>query len=381
MGKDIPLGRIAGIKVGMNITVLAVAALYTVVLATNRFPIEQPGLSRVAYWTAGGAGAFLLFLSLLVHELGHALVAKDEGIGVHSMALTLLGGVTRMESSPATAGAELRVSVVGPLASAACGVALLSGAYVMPNDGLPGLAGHVFAWIGFLNLLLAAFNILPATPLDGGRVLSALIWMRTGSRSIAMRTTAWIGVAAGTGLAGYGLIQVRAHHAMPYGIWFLVIGGFVLMSAVRELQAAPMYSILAGVTVADAMAKRPPSAAAWSTVADFLRTHEPDPDQQAWPVVDSNGHVTSLLTADAIRAVDPARWSHLTVDALAVPIDRVVHLHPEDDLLPALQRVDTSADRHGLVIDDAGLVLGTIDPAALHRTIGRRRAGLATEPR
>src|SRR4051812_38738181 len=154
MGKDIPLGRIAGIKVGMNPTVLAVAALYTWALAHN-FPIQHPGFSHTAYWVAGGAGAFLLFVSLLVPELGPALVARDEGLGVHSMGLTVLGGVTRMESSPQSAGSELRVSVVGPVASAACGVALLSAAYVTPNTGIAALAGLVLSSMGLLNLYLA----------------------------------------------------------------------------------------------------------------------------------------------------------------------------------------------------------------------------------
>ena len=380
MGRDIPLGRIAGIKVGMNVTVLLVAAVYTVLLATNRFPIEQPGLSHGVYWTFGAIGAVLIFVSLLVHEIGHALVARDEGIGVHSMALTLLGGVTRMESSPATAGAELRVSVVGPIASAACGVALLCGAYVLPSGGIPGLTGHMFEWAGQLNLLLAAFNLLPASPLDGGKVLSALIWMRSGSQSLAIRWTAWIGVAGGGGMVLWGLRQFRTPGGSGIGLWFLVLGGFILMSAIREVQAAPLYTLLQGVTVGQTMAVAPPTAADWSTIADFLRTANPGPDHQAYPVVASDGRVSGLLTANAIRSVPPDQWETLAVKPLAFPLDRVVKLSPEEPLLPALQKVDSSDARTALVIDAAGHVVGTLDPAAIHRAVSLRRAGMVAEP-
>lgn len=378
MGKEIPLGRIAGIKVGMNLTVLLVAAFYTVTLASNRFPIEAPGLSSTAYWVAGVVGALLLFVSLLVHEVGHALVARDEGIGVHSMALTLLGGVTRMESSPTTARSELRVAVVGPLASAACGVAFLSVAYALPDHGLSGLAGRALAWVGIVNLFLAVFNLVPASPLDGGKVLSALVWMRTGSQALAMRWAAVTGVAAGVGLVALGVWDLRRPGGGRWGIGALVVGGFIVVSAVRELQAAPLYTALDGVTAADAMSPHPPTAAAWTTVADFLRATTPDPDHQAYPMVGPDGVVTGLLTAAAIRAVPPEQWSTLKVADLAYPIDRVVHIRSRDPILTAVQKVESGPAGSGIVTGADGRVVGTLDASSLDRVMARRRAGLTT---
>ncbi len=377
MGKDIPLGRIAGIKVGMHISVLLVGGLYTVLLATNRFPIEAPGLSTTAYWLAGAAGAILLFLSLLVHEVGHALVARDEGIGVRSMALTLLGGVTRLESSPATARSELRVAGVGPLASAACGVALLSGAYTIPDGGLAGLTGRVLAWVGIVNILLAVFNLIPASPLDGGKVLSALIWMRTGSQATAMRWAAAAGVAAGGALVAFGIWDLRRDGSGGQGILVLVVGGFIVMSAVRELQASPLYAALAGTVVGDAMATDPPIAASWTTIVDFLRATTPDPGHQAYPVVGADGRVTGLLTAAAIRAVPPERWGQLLVSDLAYPMDRVVRLRVDEDLLPAVQKVEGADAGSGIVVAPDGTVVGTLDPSAMHRALTQKRAGLS----
>lgn len=376
MGRDIPLGRIAGIKVGMNVTVVLVAAFYTYVLATNRFPIEEPGHSTSAYWLAGAVGAVLLFLSLLAHEIGHALVARDEGIGVRSMALTLLGGVTRLESSPATAAAELRVSVVGPLASAACGVTLLCAAYLVPDGGIWGLWGRVYSVIGYLNLLLAGFNLLPASPLDGGKVVSALIWLRTGRQGLSVRLTAWIGIAVGAGLVLWGIVDVRSDDPGTYGFWGVLVGGFILFSATRELRSAPLFTALEGVDVAQAMAAGAPTAPAAATVATFLRTVQPSTEYEAFPVVNEANQVSGLLSAAAIRAVPPVRWETLAVADLAFPLDRVVTVSSTDALLPAIQRIEGGDVKIGLVVDPYGAIVGTLSPSALQRAVNQHRAGL-----
>ncbi|MGI8756012.1 MAG: site-2 protease family protein [Acidimicrobiales bacterium] len=379
MGRDIPLGRIAGIKVGMHLSVILVGLLYVLIFATRQFPHDEPGLSEGAYWVAGVAGALLLFASLLVHELGHALVARDEGIGVQSMALTPLGGVTRMASSPTTAGAELRVSVVGPLASAACGVALLCVAYVLPDGGLVGLAGRVLGYLGALNLFLAAFNLLPATPLDGGKVLSALIWWRSGRQGLSMQIAAGVGVGSGAAGVLAAIWVVRNRPGNPWWPWMLIIGGFIFVSAVQELRSAPLYVALEGVRVAEAMTTGAPTAPAWSSVGAFVRSASPTPDQSAFPVVGADGRVAGLLTTNAIRAVPPERWDSLAVGDLAFPLDRLVTVTPDELLLPAVQKVDGAEVRSGLVIAADGTVIGTLDASALHRALTRRRAGLEIE--
>src|SRR6478609_2209055 len=271
MGKDIPLGRIAGIKVGMNVSVFLFAAFLAVTLATTQLPNLSGGHSDVAYWVAGIGGAFFLFLSLLIHEIGHALVAQDEGIGVESMGLTLLGGVTRMESSPTTPAAEFRVSVVGPIASASCGVVFLVGSFLLPDEGLWDLAGALFLWAGYVNLFLAVLNMVPAAPLDGGKVLSSAIWRASGSQATAMIWSGAAGIVAGMALATWGLRNLsRGGEAVG---WFNVgVGIFVAWSAFQQIRSAPLYKALEGMTAGDAMAEGPPTAASWSTVGEFLRT-------------------------------------------------------------------------------------------------------------
>lgn len=374
------MGRIAGIKVSMDLTVLLVAGYYTVALATNRFPIEAPGLSTTVYWLAGLAGALLFFVSLLVHEMGHALVAQDEGVGVRGISLWLLGGVAKLESSPATARSEFRIAVVGPLASAACGVAFLATSYVLPSGGLPGLAGNLTGLLGMLNLFLAGFNLLPAAPLDGGTVLSALVWKRTGSQATGMRWAAYGGVAAGGALVLLAFRSARGGGSSLDVLLLLFVGAFVLFAAFRSLQALPMYRLLDGVTVGEAMAAAPPAATGWSSVGDFLRLLPPHTTHQVYPVLGEHGRVVGLLTAPAIRAVPAHQWDTLRVSDLAYPLDRITVVRRDEPLLSAVQKIDGGDVRDGLVIDADGTIVGTIGASALYRTLEHRKLALDATP-
>lgn len=374
MGRDIPLGRIAGIKVTMDVTVLLLAAFYSVALAVNRFPIESPGHSDTTYWIAGVGGALLFFLSLLVHELGHALVARDEGIGVRGISLWLLGGVAKLESSPTSARSEFRIAVVGPLSSLACGVVLLCGAYVLPDHGTGGLVGNLFALLGRINLVLAAFNLIPAAPLDGGTVLSSMIWKRTGSQATGMKWAAWAGIVVGAGMIWWGWDRVSDGGTGTLNGWSLVlVGAFVLFAAFRSLKAHPLFALLDGVTVAEGMVPYPPVARTFDTVASFLRSLDPSETAQAYPVIDDRGRAAGLLTASAIRATDTNLWEQLPVEALAFPLDRVTVVRTDEPLLPAVQRVDGGDVRDGLVVSPDGEVVGTIDSRSVYRVAERRK--------
>ncbi|MCU1370969.1 MAG: peptidase [Ilumatobacteraceae bacterium] len=372
MGKDIPLGRIFGIKLGMDVTVFLFAAFISVTLATAQLPGLSRGHEEYAYWIAGIGGALFLFLSLLVHEIGHALVAQDEGIGVESMGLTLLGGVTRMESSPTTPGAEFRVSVVGPIASAACGVVFLVGAFLLPDSGTWDLVGALFFWAGYVNIFLAVLNMVPAAPLDGGKVLSSIIWRATNSQATAMLWSGAAGIVAGMALATWGLRNLSRGGA-TFGWFNVIVGFFVAWSAFQQVRSAPLYKALEGLSVTDAMAAGPPTAASWSTVGEFLRTSFPRPEHQAYPVVGPDGQVSGLLTAAAIRAVPPESWDQLPVAALAYPLDRVTLVAADEQLIPALQKVEGADVRHAMVTAPDGRIIGTLDPSALDRAVHARR--------
>ncbi|MEZ5203567.1 MAG: site-2 protease family protein [Acidimicrobiales bacterium] len=241
--------------------------------------------------------------SLLAHEIGHALVARDEGIGVHSMSLNLLGGITRMESSPTTPGAEFRVSVVGPIASAACGVVLLAiYALIPPRHAAPRGGGVPLDRVR---------QRVPRRPQHGPRVAPRRRQGPVGGDLARHRqpdhraaVVSGRGVVVGMGLATWGirgLLSPDARHETAVGA--LLVGAFIAYNALQQLRSAPLYQAMDGRTVADAMAAGPPSAPGWASVADFLRSSHPRPEHQAYPVVTPDGQVEGLLTASAIRSL------------------------------------------------------------------------------
>ncbi|WP_205315448.1 site-2 protease family protein, partial [Nonomuraea lactucae] len=185
MDSSIRLGRIAGVPVGLNISVLVIVAILVFGLAFGRFPTVFPGLPTALYLLAAVAAATLFMVSLLAHELAHAVMAKRNGIEVSRITLWLLGGVAELRGEPRSPGADLKIAIVGPVTSLVCagifgGISLL----VSATGGAPLLAG-VFGYLAGVNLILAVFNLVPAAPLDGGRVLRAALWARWGDRARA----------------------------------------------------------------------------------------------------------------------------------------------------------------------------------------------------
>lgn len=378
MAVNIPLGRFAGIKVSTDLTVPMLAGFYTYFLATHQFPQQHPGLSSTVYWSAGIAGALLFFLSLLVHEFGHALVAREEGIGVRGISLWFLGGMARLESSPTTAGSEFRIAAVGPLASAACGVTFLSLSYVMPTGDLSDLIASLFSLLGVINVFLAVFNLIPAAPLDGGSVLSAAIWYRTGNQATGLRVSGLIGLAV-----GFFMIWEGARIAFDGGTesingWsFLAVGLFIVFAALQSLRSQPLIALLRGMTVADAV-EEAPVARGSATIEEFLLSLPEGTTAQAYPVIDDQGLAAGILTASAVRASAESSWHQLRVDQLAFPLDRVTVVRFDEPLLPAVQRIDGSEVRDGLVVDATATVIGVIDSRALFRSAERRKAEMST---
>src|SRR5699024_4625365 len=275
-------------------------------------------------------GALLFFVSLLIHEMAHALVARDEGIGVRGISLWFLGGVARLESSPPTAAADFRIAVVGPLSSAAAGIVFLCISFLLGDTGTAALAADLLQLLGFINLLLAGFNLLPAAPLDGGTVLSSLIWKRTGSQARGMQVSAYVGVVLGVAMIWQGFMFVRGTSTAAINGWSLIlVGAFILFAAFRNLKAVPLHQLLEGVTVKDAMEPIPPGISGDMSISAFLATLAHDENATAFPVVDRFGELSGLLTSAAVRATNPAVWEQLRVDQLAFGLDRITFVRPD----------------------------------------------------
>jgi Zn-dependent protease len=225
------LGRIGGVEVLVNWTSGLTASLIAFGLAEGVFPAEVGGLSTSTYYAMGVATALLFFASLLLHELGHALQARREGIATRAITLWMLGGVAQSERAFPRPGTEARVALAGPAVSAVLGVVLVAIGHV--SGVAPGLAA-VLEWLGWTNLLLLAFNMLPALPLDGGRVLRAGLWRRSGSLLRATRAAVRVSRGIAVGLIALGVLSFVAGAGIS-GLWLAFIGWFLLSAAAAEL--------------------------------------------------------------------------------------------------------------------------------------------------
>src|SRR5215217_1488326 len=253
MTASLRFGRIAGIPVGASWSALLIALL-------------------IAWSLGGAAGAGLFLGSLLAHEIGHALVARRAGLRVRGITLWLLGGVAQLEDEPKSPGDELRVAIVGPAVSLALAVGFGLVALGLSAAGSPALVGVVAAWLALGNAALAVFNLLPAAPLDGGRVLRGLLWRHHGNRVRASVTATRAGVWVGGGLVAYGLLGAFTGWGIGT-LWTALVGWFLVTAARQERDHAVLGSGLAGLRADQVMAPAPAVAPAWFTVDAFLRNY------------------------------------------------------------------------------------------------------------
>jgi len=366
-------GRIAGIPVGASWSALLIAGLIAWSLAGSLLPAEVPGLAPAAYWLAGLAGAGLFLGSLLAHEVGHALVARRAGLTVRGITLWLLGGVALLEDEPATPGDELRVALVGPAVSLALAVAFGLAAVAGSLAALPAAAVTVAAWLAVANAALALFNLLPAAPLDGGRVLRGLLWRRHGSRVRASLTATKAGVWVGAGLVAYGLIGTFTGWGIGT-LWTALVGWFLISAARQERDHAVARSGLEGLRADQVMAPAPPAAPAWFTVDAFLRNYVEPWQAAALPLRSFDGHPAGVVTAAALAAVPPDRRHIVRAGDVAIAVPALVMVSPDQPVTDLPARL--AAGRTVAAVVAGGQLLGLITPADLARAAagGRLRA-------
>jgi Zn-dependent protease/predicted transcriptional regulator len=366
---SIRIGRIAGIEVGVNWSWLVVFALLAWSLADGVFPDQNPGLSRGAYVGMAIVATVLFFASLLAHELGHALVARREGMEIDGITLWLFGGVARFKGMFPSAGAELRIALAGPAVSLAIGVVCVAVAWAL---GLPEQVDGVLAWLGYVNLVLLVFNLLPALPLDGGRVLRALLWKGRGDFAWATGVAASVGRGFGYVLIAAGLFLFIFQGAFG-GAWLAFIGWFLLQAAGAEARFVAAREALGGLRVRDLMTRDPVTVPVDSTIGDFM-------DEVAWshrhttyPVLEGD-RVLGLLSFRCVAAVPRSEWDEQTVRGCMLPADEVAELREDEPAVDALGELAERGTGRAVVVEDGRLV-GMLSRSDLARAlqVGPRR--------
>ena len=303
------LGRVAGIEIGINWSVLALLALIMWTLATGVFPDTNPGLGDNTYFAMAVVAAFGFFASILLHELGHAVQARRDGMEIDGITLWLFGGVARFAGMFPTAGAEFRIAIAGPLVSLALAGGLL-GATWLP--GLPEPADGVLAWLGVINAALLIFNLIPALPLDGGRMLRAALWHWRGDLQSATRLAAGTGRILAIGMIGLGLAIAVLGDGIN-GVWLALIGWFVLQAAGAEAQMVRRIAPPVGPLVGDMMDADPVTTRPELTLDEFSRLSGIDLDHDAYAVLGDDGHPVGIIPTSTLTEVPQEEWRSRTV--------------------------------------------------------------------
>lgn len=318
MQDSLKLGRLVGVKVGANWSLFALAAIVAYFLATSRLPADAPGYTHSGYWLAGVLTAVALLAGVLVHEVAHAVAARRAGLHVDGITLWFMGGVTRIEGDNRKPSTELVVALVGPLASGVAGALSILLSWPAQNAGWD-LTAASLRWLGLINLLLGAFNLLPASPLDGGRVLHGLIWSVTRNRWLATRLAAGAGMVLGAACALLGLLAFEAGDGID-GVVLLLMGWFVISSSKREQLAGRAQHVLGDAQVSDIM--RPAVLApGWLTVSAFWNewvNHYPEAAflLETW----GGGTWKGVVTAQQLAAVPPSMQGSVRAQDVALPL-------------------------------------------------------------
>ena len=367
----IHVGRVAGIPIGLHYSWFIIAGLITLSLATH-FRVTQPAWPWTIVLAAATGTAVLFFLTLLIHELSHAWVARSRGLEVDSITLFALGGIARIDKAANTPTTDLLVAITGPIVSFAIGVGAIAAAGWLgwsPLQGTGGVIGRMLGWLGFLNLLLAAFNAIPGYPLDGGRVLRAILWSAYRDEAQATRHAARVGQVVASLLIALGIFQFFVGAGFG-GLWLVLTGWFLLLGAQATAGQVSMCQTLRGVRVSDIMGNDWATVEAGtnlrSLVDDFmLRTG------RRCVVVYSDSRMLGLVTPREIRGLDRRRWLELTAADVMRPLAQLRTVTPGTTVDKAFTTM-VHADVNQLPVVTNGHLEGVISRGDILRLLQAR---------
>ncbi|PYQ66137.1 MAG: site-2 protease family protein [Acidobacteria bacterium] len=348
-GRPIELFEIFGFKVRIDLSWLVIAALVTWQLSALVFPAQLPGLAAGTYWIMGAAGALAYFLCLLLHELSHSLVARTYGVQIRGITLFLFGGIAEMAGEPPSPQSEFVIAAAGPAAS--FGLALACGGlYLAGNvEGWPAPVTAVLGYLGILNGSLALFNLIPAFPLDGGRLLRAILWGWRGSLRWATQVSAGVGSGFGLLLIGLGVISVL--NGVLSGVWLFILGLFVRNAATASYHQILLRPALEGEPVSRFRHPDPVTVPRAISVLGLVQSYIYRYHFKMFPVVDDAGRLLGCVTSRQVRALPRDEWDRQTVGSLAERCSPENTIQAGTDAMEALSRMSRTGISRLMVVD------------------------------
>jgi Zn-dependent protease len=364
---SIPLGRIFGIPIGLDYSWFLIFGLLTWSLATSYFPVEFKNWPVAQYWIVGAVTAILMFASVLLHELGHSVVAIRYKIPVRSITLFIFGGVAQIGAEPPSAIAEFWIAIAGPATSFA--LALVFG-LLQPVVGAVAPVLAVVKYLALINGTLGLFNLIPGFPLDGGRVFRAIVWGSTHSLRRATLIAANLGRFIAYLFIILGVWQMVTGN-FGNGLWIAFIGLFLESAAASQVRQQTIDDLLAGHCVSDAMRRDYTVVSPGDTVEKLINEHILGSSRRSL-VVEQNGRVVGLLTLHEIKKVQRSDWPTTTAGQTMIPVEQLKRIRPDTELVTAMKEMDQDGvNQLPVMVDDQIQgVLGRDNVIGLLRILG-----------
>jgi Zn-dependent protease/CBS domain-containing protein len=357
-GQRITLFKLLGFEIRIDLSWLIIAILITWSLAQGVFPLYHKGLSSVTYWWMGAVGALGLFASIIFHELSHSIVARRYGLQMKGITLFIFGGVAEMNDEPSTPKSEFFMAIAGPLASVGIGFLFLGIAYVGKRYGCPISAVVICNYLSSINLLLAAFNLLPAFPLDGGRVFRSILWKWKGDLRWATKISSNVGSGFGLTLIIVGIFFVFSGSVIG-GIWWAMIGLFLRSASRMSYQSVLVRNALEGEPVSRFMKTNPVTVTSDISVDHLVKDFIYRYHYKLYPVLNDSKPLSCITTRD-IKQIPREEWKNYTVSQLAKPSTADNTITVDEDAVKAIGTMNRTGNSRLMVIDKQGKLSGII---------------------
>lgn len=367
MTYSIKLGTILGIPIEIDYTWFVIFVLITLSLATDYFPIQFPHMSKPLYWLAGALAAILLYFSVLVHELSHCLVARRNSLEIKKITFFIFGGIAQMTSEPESPAVEFKMAVAGPLASIVLSLIFYGASELMLRmDGIV-LLYSIFYYLYVINIALAVFNLMPAFPLDGGRVFRAILWKYMNNLNKATKIASMVGQAFGFLLIFSGLYLIMKTSNLMNGLWFIFLGWFLNNAAQSSFQQLILRRALTGEKVSDIMTTDVTTVPYNLTVDEFVNSFLLKHKYIAYPVMDGDT-ILGIITLHQAKHVPLEKRTAMKLADVMTPVNKDLIIESSAELSEALVRMGEH-DLGRLLVTDNGKLAGILSRSDILKTM------------
>jgi Zn-dependent protease/CBS domain-containing protein len=374
MGQSIRIGRIFGIQIALHPSWFVIFLIVTYTMAASELPRVFKTWDEGLYWIVGAVISLLFFASVLAHELSHSLVAHRFGIRVRDITLFIFGGASTLEGEAQRPRDEALIAAAGPLTSLAIGAVLFGIDVLVDQQEILAIVG----WLGFINITLGLFNLIPGFPMDGGRILHALLWRIRGDRNVATRNAAGIGRLFGYFLIAGGIFLIFQGANLFMGVWLALIGWFLSNAAEAAIAQVSVEHALKGIKVREVMESDPPSVTPNETVADLVNERLIRGGHRSFLARHDDGGLAGIVTLSDVRRMPRENWDAARVTDIMTRYADLATIGPDAELEAALKLLqEREVNQLPVVTDEGRTVVGLLTRAGILRLIeARMRLGV-----